>query len=125
MSWINVSLAGNLCRAPEQLTFANGKAKTVITVAINKQPKKEGEKEAADFYRVEIWDKLGELAMKYLTKGCQVSLCGRLVMEEWQDKEGRTRTTPTVTASQISFPPKSQSQAKEEIAGDIFGGFAE
>lgn len=133
MSMCNVSLVGNLVRPPEQLSFQSGKTKTVFTVAVNNPPAKQGEKEKADFYRCEAWGPLGETCYKYLAKGNQVGVAGRLVMEEWQDREGRTRITPVVTANQISLPPRSQQQQQEpepqqqqsNDPADIFGNFQE
>lgn len=110
MSMVNVSLVGNLARSPEHISFASGKIKTVLVIAVNSgSQKSSGEKkaEAADFYRVEIWGKLAELAQKYLNKGNQVGVCGRLIMEHWKDKDGHVRLTPVVSATQLSFPPRT------------------
>lgn len=130
MSMNSISLVGNLTREPEQITFASGRNKTVFVVAVNGPPKKEGEQETADFYRVDVWGKLAELAAKYLSKGCQVGVTGRLTLEQWTDREGKERVTPTVNATQISFPPKSDRQREAQVAAkstsddlnDIFAG---
>ncbi|MBX9687371.1 MAG: single-stranded DNA-binding protein [Candidatus Obscuribacterales bacterium] len=127
MSMITVSLVGNLVRATEQMTYASGRTKTVFTVAVNNPPKKQGEKGEADFYRVEAWGPLGDLAHKYLEKGDQVGVSGRLAMEKWQDREGRERMTPTINAVQISLPRRSnnqqQSEQEQEQEDDAFSAF--
>jgi single-strand DNA-binding protein len=112
MSMINVSIVGNLARTPEQICFASGKVKTIMVVAVNNsQAPKNGEKssDVADYYRVETWGRLAELAQKYLNKGNQVGVSGRLIMEHWTDKQGNDRLTPVVCATQLSFPPRSGS----------------
>lgn len=143
MSMVNVSLVGNLARAPEQICFASGRVKTTLVIAVNSisaQKNSEKSSDKADFYRVETWGKLAELAQKYLSKGNQVGVCGRLIMEHWTDKQGREHLTPVVSATQLSFPPRSASsrdisaqhpeavdesseeQEEDVVADDLFAG---
>ena len=133
MSLANVSLVGNLVKAPEQIQFSSGRIKTTLVVAVNGTNKsgssKSGAKNTdgdksdrldgndpnkgntvtADFYRVETWGKLAELASKYLTKGNQVTVSGKLTLDHWTDKHGANRITPVVEANQLSLPPKPKS----------------
>ncbi len=124
MSMVNVSIVGNLARSPEQICFASGRVKTILVLAVNsnfaasknalkKNNESSGKQETnpADFYRVEIWGKLAELAQKYLNKGNQVGVSGKLIMEHWRDREGNERLTPVVSATQLSFPPKMSRSA--------------
>lgn len=108
MSLVNISLIGNLCRAPESQVYSSGRNKTTLNVAINTGKKKEGsDDQQTDFYRVECWGKLGELAAKYLSKGQQVGVTGKLTMDNWTDRDGNKRVTPTVEAAQLSLPPRA------------------
>ncbi|MBX9685463.1 MAG: single-stranded DNA-binding protein [Candidatus Obscuribacterales bacterium] len=119
MSMVNVSLVGNLVRAPEQICFASGRVKTVLVIAVNSQSHKSADKPSeplADFYRIETWGKLAELAQKYLNKGNQVGVSGRLIMEHWTDKQGRERLTPVVSATQLSFPPRNNRESDSASA---------
>lgn len=131
MSLANVSLVGNLVKAPEQIQFSSGRIKTTLVVAVNgnksgasrsgtknddgnKSDSSDGNNPAkdtatADFYRVETWGKLAELASKYLTKGNQVTVSGKLFLDHWTDKHGANRITPVVEANQLSLPPKPKS----------------
>lgn len=109
MSLANVSIVGNLVRAPEQMCFPSGRVKTTMVVAINNRVKgKTNGKpaETTDFYKVETWGKLAELSAKFLSKGYQVTVTGRLVMDHWTDRHGKSRVTPVVEATQVAFPPK-------------------
>src|SRR5579885_3848979 len=65
MSLVNISLVGNLVKPPEQMYFASGRVKTSFIVAINKKPGRGKSLDTADFYRVETWGKLAELAGQY------------------------------------------------------------
>jgi single-strand DNA-binding protein len=130
MSLASISIVGNLVRAPEQISFASGKVKTIMTVAINNGRKSKSaeseEKTDADFYKVEVWGKLADLTHKYLDKGNQVGVSGRLIFEKWLDKQGVNRMTPVVHASQISFPPRlkvvSDNEWQEEIVQNTISG---
>jgi single-strand DNA-binding protein len=74
MSLANVSLVGNLVKAPEQIQFSSGRTKTTLVIAVNNIGKGATKPNTADFYRVETWGKLADLASKYLNKGNQVGL---------------------------------------------------
>lgn len=105
MSLANISIVGNLAREPEQFQFASGRTKTTLFVAVSSFNKIRKEK-TTDFYRVETWDRLAELANEYLKKGNQVAVSGRIAMEKWVDREGKDRVTPTVQANQLALPPR-------------------
>ncbi|HEY9790158.1 MAG TPA: single-stranded DNA-binding protein [Candidatus Obscuribacterales bacterium] len=108
MSLVNISIVGNVVKQPQTHNFASGKTKTTLVVAVDTPTKKDDGRYASDFYRVEAWGKLGEIAHKYLAKGSLVGATGRLVLSHWQDRDGRDRVTPTVEADQIALPPKPQ-----------------
>ncbi|MBS1989841.1 MAG: single-stranded DNA-binding protein [Cyanobacteria bacterium SZAS LIN-3] len=139
MSLANVSLVGNLVKAPEPIQFSSGRNKTTLVIAVNGVNHKQqsgaqsesqginGKSNTADFYRVETWGKLAELAAKYLKKGNQVTVSGRLVMDHWTDKHGNNRITPVVEANQLSLPQKPKGQSAslvdetESFEDDIVG----
>lgn len=118
MSLANISLVGNLVRAPERIEFSSGRVKTTLVVAVNNFVRATGKSDkatSADFYKVETWGKLAELAAKCLFKGNQITVTGRLIMDHWTDKHGSNRITPVVEASQLSLPPKRNTDNHAEI----------
>ena len=122
MSLVTISIVGNLVKPPEQIYFASGRVKTTMVVAVNGSGRGPRAAEIADFYRVEIWGKLAEAAGKYLSKGNQVGVSGRLILDRWTDKQGRSRITPIVEATQMAFPPRlkvvpGDDQAAEHSTG--------
>lgn len=124
MSLVNVSIVGNVVRTPEQRQFDSGRSKTTITVAVSTPPSVKssaGEKWETEYYKVETWGKLADVASKYLNKGSHFGATGRLILDRWQDKDGRDRVTPTIRAEQISLPPSLRVvQAEEVISGETF-----
>lgn len=115
MSLVTVSIVGNLVKPPDMTHFASGRVKTTMVVAVNTKGKTSSER--ADFYRVEVWGKLAELAGAYLDKGYQVGVSGRLCFDHWTDKQGKERVTPIVEAAQLAFPPRLRVVRSDDQAG--------
>jgi len=95
-----VFLMGRLTRDPEQRTTTTGKIIANFSIAVDRG----GQDDAADFFEVTAWEKLGELVMQYLGKGRRVLVQGRLRQDSWDDKEtGKKRSRVEVTATDVTF----------------------
>lgn len=95
-----VILMGRLTRDPEQRSTTSGKVIVSFSIAVDRG----GQEDAADFFNVNAWEKLGELVMQYLSKGRRVLVQGRLRQDRWDDKEtGKKQSRIEVTASDITF----------------------
>lgn len=95
-----VILMGRLTRDPEQRTTTTGKTIASFSIAVDRG----GQEDAADFFDVTAWEKLGDLVMQYLAKGRRVLVQGRLRQDSWDDKEtGKRRTRIEVTATDVTF----------------------
>ena len=57
--------------------------------------------EKTEWHRVVAWGKLAEIVGQYLTKGRQIYVEGQLQTRQWQDKEGNTRYSTEVRASDL------------------------
>jgi single-strand DNA-binding protein len=95
-----VILMGRLTRDPEQRTTAGGKTIASFSIAVDRG----GDSDAADFFEITAWEKLGELVVQYLAKGRRVLVQGRLRQDSWDDKEtGKKRSRVEVTATDVTF----------------------
>ena len=95
-----VILMGRLTRDPEQRTTSTGKTIASFSIAVDRG----GQDDAADFFEVTAWEKLGELVMQYLAKGRRVLVQGRLRQDSWDDKEtGKKRSSIEITATDVTF----------------------
>lgn len=95
-----VILMGRLTRDPEQRTTTTGKTIASFSIAVDRG----GQEDAADFFDVTAWEKLGELVMQYLAKGRRVLVQGRLRQDSWDDKEtGKKRSRIEVVATDVTF----------------------
>ena len=100
-----VILIGRLGRDPEMRFTPAGKAVTNFTMATSETWKDDsGERqERTEWHRIVIWGKLAETAAKYLSKGSQVYIEGRLQTREWTDKDGQKRYTTEIVANQMTM----------------------
>jgi single-strand DNA-binding protein len=116
-------IIGNLGRDPEVRYLQSGQAVANFTVATNERYKdKEGEwQEKAEWHRVVIFDKLAEVAGKYLNKGSRIYIEGRLQTRDWEGKDGQKRyTTEIVCRNMIMLGGRGESapDVDEEPAPD-------
>ncbi|HEU5121207.1 MAG TPA: single-stranded DNA-binding protein [Candidatus Saccharimonadales bacterium] len=95
-----VILMGRLTRDPETRTTPSGKSITSFSLAVDRV----GQDDAADFFDVTAWEKLGELVAQYLSKGRRCLVQGRLRQDSWDDKEtGKKRSRVEVVATDVTF----------------------
>ena len=107
MTYLNKALLmGNLTRDPELRRTQSGQAVCEFAIAINRITKnRDGqEREETCFVDIVVWGKPGEACKKYLAKGRSVFVEGRLVFDQWEDRNtGERRSRLRVAAEKISF----------------------
>ena len=96
-------LVGRITAKPE-LTYTNsGVAVTKFTVAVNRNHTNAEGKREADFITVRAWRKQAENICKYLDKGSQVSIDGRIMTGSYQDQNGNKRYFTEVVVDNAQF----------------------
>ncbi len=105
MSFNKVIIVGHLGRDPELRYTPQGDAVCNLNVATTERKRdKAGEyQDVTTWFRVTLWRKQAENAAKYLAKGRQVYLEGRLRIEEWTDRDGNNRYTLEVQGTDMQF----------------------
>ncbi len=105
MSFNKVIIVGHLGRDPELRYTPQGDAVCNLNVATSEKKRdKAGEyQDVTTWFRVTLWRKQAENAAKYLAKGRQVYLEGRLRVEEWTDRDGNNRYTLEVSGTDMQF----------------------
>jgi single-strand DNA-binding protein len=85
-----VQLIGNLGMTPEIKTLESGKKLAKMTIATNETYKNaKGEKiTETQWHNLVAWGKTAEIAEKFLTKGNEVAIEGKLIHRNYIDKEG-------------------------------------
>lgn len=98
-----VTLVGNLTRDSQLKYTPGGMAICEFSLAINNR-RKQGEEwvDEANFFDVTLFGRQGEAIQRYLLKGKQVGVDGRLKQDRWQDKEsGQNRSKVVVIADNV------------------------
>lgn len=106
-----VVLIGHLGASPETKTFDNGKSLSRFSIATTESYKNDkGEKVSeTQWHNLVVWGKLAETAGKYLDKGREVAIEGKLVTRNYTDKEGIKRyVTEIVVNDFLLIGPKSK-----------------
>lgn len=105
MSLNKVMLIGHLGSDPE-LRFTPGGAPVAnFNLATNERwTDKNGQsQEKTEWHKIVVWGKTAENVGKYLKKGRQVFIEGRLQTRDWEDKDGNKRYTTEVRADTVQF----------------------
>lgn len=105
-----VMLIGRLTRDPELRHTGGGTAVTEIGVAINREwTTSEGDrKKDTTFVDVVCWAKTAENVHKYLGKGSEVFVEGRLELDQWETQGGEKRQKLRVVADWVQFLGKKK-----------------
>ncbi len=98
-----VQLIGHVGQEPEIKTFDENRKLATITIATNDYyTNDKGEKvEQTEWHRVAAWGKLAEIIEKYVDKGKEVAIEGKLTHRSYDDKDGNKRYVTEVVANDI------------------------
>jgi single-strand DNA-binding protein len=114
-----VVLIGRLCQDPSLRYSSAGTAVTNFTLAVDRYKKGE-----ADFINIVAWKAQAENCAKYLAKGSQVAVEGRIQTRKYQDRDGNNRTAFEVVANSVQFLSRMRQPGEDvdQVAADMFGG---
>jgi len=121
-----VTIIGNLTRNPEATNTQGGLKITKFSVATSEKwtDKGTGEKqEKTEFHRVVTFGKLAEICSRYLEKGKQVYIEGRLQTNSWE-KDGVKRYSTDIIAHEMKMlgskgGSAGQPQSFEQLDGNL------
>lgn len=114
-----VQLIGNLGQEPDIRTTETGKKLARFSIATNDfYRNSRGERIRETLWHTVIaWGKLAEIAEKYLTKGREVAVAGKLVHREYTDKNGIRRFITEIVLNELVMlggGPRYQNETAEE-----------
>ena len=98
-----VQLIGNLGNAPEIRNLEGSKKLARFSIATNETYRNaKGEKVVeTQWHNVIAWGKVAEIAEKYLRKGSEVAIEGKLINKNYTDKEGNKKYISEVQVNEI------------------------
>ncbi|PKD20724.1 single-stranded DNA-binding protein [Salegentibacter salinarum] len=98
-----VQLIGNVGREPEIVNLESGKKLAKFSVATNENYKNgNGERVTeTQWHNIVAWGKTAELVEKYVNKGIEVGVEGKLTSRNWDDKDGTKRYITEVVCNEL------------------------
>ena len=84
-----VILIGRLTRDPELRHTPNGAAVCQFTLAVDRIPDQNGQRQA-DFISVIVWNKLAENLAKYMSKGRLIAVEGRIQVRNYENNKEKS-----------------------------------
>ena len=98
-----VQLIGNLGNDPEIINLESGKTLAKFSIATNESYKNaEGERVTqTHWHNIIAWGKTAQIVEKFVTKGKEVAIEGKLTTRTWEDKDGMKRYTTEVICNEL------------------------
>jgi single-strand DNA-binding protein len=98
-----VQLIGNLGNAPEVRNTESGKKLVRFSMATNEQYKNaQGERVTeTQWHNLIAWGKIADIAEKFLSKGTEIAIEGKLVNRNYMDKEGNKKYITEIQVNEL------------------------
>ena len=105
----SVRLLGHLGDNPKVRKLASGKSVANFSIATNEIYRdSNGEKQSeTTWHRLVAWGKQAEIAEKYLKKGSEVTIEGKLTNRSWEDKNGEKQYTTEIVVNSMLILDKA------------------
>jgi len=102
---------GRLTKDAEATTTKKGTSMAKFRMAVNDR-----RNDDTLFLNVLCFGKMAEALSDHLTRGLLVGVQGKLKIDDYEDKEGVTRSSICVMADEISLGPKNQASGEQKVA---------
>lgn len=98
-----VQLIGHVENDPEIKTFDGGKKVAQLSLATNDNyTNNKGEKVAqTEWHKIVAWGKTAEIIEKYVAKGKEIAIEGKLTYRSYDDKKGEKRYITEIVANEL------------------------
>jgi single-strand DNA-binding protein len=112
----SVRLIGNLGQDPETKTLDNGKKVVHFTLATKDDFKNNDGQKVSEttWHNIVAWNGLADVAGRFLKKGKEVAVEGRLVYRNYEDKKGVTRYITEIVLNDMALLRSSKDKEKDE-----------
>ena len=109
----HIVIKGHLTRDPELKTTATGKEVVRFSVAVNRR----FDRDKADFFDCQAWDKTAVFVSTYFRKGQEVLVGGEMQRRVWDGEDGRKRVNWELQADNVEFCGKKEAAPGVSGAG--------
>ena len=131
------TIIGNLGADPEVRSTNSGTRVATLSVATSRRwtSRAGDQQEKTEWHRVVCWDRLAEIAERFLKKGDRIYVEGRIEYRQWEGQDGQTRYTTEIRANEMimlgstgerdafqSAPAPAASSDFSEFSGEALAG---
>ena len=116
-----VFLIGRLTADPELRYTPSGAAVCNFRLAVDRRFTNQNGEREADFFNIVVWNKAAENCAKYLSKGRQVAVDGRLQNRSFDGNDGQRKNVTEIVADNVEF--LSNGQGKQQSNGNDDHGY--
>ncbi len=111
-----VNLIGNLGQDPEFKTLDNGKKITKFTLATSEEFKNaEGQKvKETTWHNIVAWNGIADVSNRFLKKGAQVAVEGKIAYHNYEDKNGVARHFTEIVIHDLVMLRSQKAEVKED-----------
>jgi len=111
----SVQLIGNLGQDPDVKTFESGKKVAKFSIATSESFKNADGKKISQttWHNLVLWDKLAEISGRYLKKGHQIAIEGRIVYRNYEDKNGVAKSTTEIVVNELLMLKTTKEQEQQ------------
>ena len=118
-----IILVGRLVGDPEIEDYENGRKRTIINLAVQRNFKNVEGKYETDFFRCVLWNGMASSTKNYCHRGDIIGVKGRMQNRRYVDKDNNTKYITEIIAEKISFvttnSKKDESTGEEEFENII------
>ncbi len=118
-----VILVGHVGKEPEIKYIDNGTAVAQFSLATNETYKdKSGNRvEKTEWHNIVLWRGLAEIVEKYVKKGDQLYIEGKIRTRSWDDKDGNKKYITEIVADSMQMMGKKGSGESKGVSATSFG----
>jgi len=114
-----IILLGRLTKDPEIFIGQNESKVGKFTLAVPRRFAREGEERQTDFFNIATFGKQAEFLTKYFSKGQQVAIVGRAELNQYEDENGKSRTSLQIICEELNF---ADSKKEDNKSSEDFNG---
>ncbi len=114
-----IIVCGNLTADPEKKVTESGTTITTFSIATNRHYTKDGQKQQeTEYHDIVFFGKQAENIVKYLSKGSQALVEGRLQTRSWEGKDGKKNYRTEIVGQNVQFGSRKESKDNEYAGSD-------
>lgn len=117
-----VILIGRLTADPELRYTPSGAAVCSFRIAVDRPFNSQSGEREADFINIVVWNKAAENTAKYMSKGRQIAVEGRLQIRSYDGNDGQRRWVTEVVADRVEFLGGGNNAGGGNYGGNNYSG---